>query len=1062
MHNAPDADFILGIDLGSNSLGWALISRNQGRATGILRAGTRIFQSAMEGNMAAGREESRNRARRDARLHRRQLWRRARRLKKTLHLLQRFGLLPQAQSSTPVDRQDLINKLDESIRNSPWFNIKKESGTYPEPAQMLPYIIRAAALDEPLEPHLIGRALLHLAQRRGFRSNRKQTRAAGKTQDEEGVVKEGIAELSKDIQQSGARTLGEHFARLSPFEKGIRARWTARAMYEDEFDRIWERQAIAHSALLTIERKKNLFGAIFHQRPLKFDSSVIGRCGLERGEQRAPVYLLSSQRFRLLDRVNNLLIQPPGETECALTDADRAKLIQKLEDSGDLTFKQIRKLLGLEKDYLFNLERGGEEKLLGNRTNSEFLEAFGGRWTNMTSEERDAAVEYVHAFEKPEKLKSAAQKKWGLDDAAAETLASISLEPDYLNFSRKAIWKLLPLLEAGVPTATARKQVYPESFQAASAHDFLPPVSESLEIRNPAVIRSLTELRKVVNAIIREHGKPAEIHIELARELKKPKKAREASFKKNRDNERARKNAAQRITSEIGIPRPSRSDVRKFLLAEECRWECPYTGRQISMRSLFSEPQFDIEHIIPFSRSLDDSFFNVTLCAIDENRNRKGNKTPFEAYSGDADAYRAILDRVGRFTGDRSAAAEKLRRFKMTPEEVELRLTDFTARQLGDTAYASSLAAKYLGLLYGGTVGADGNRRVQATSGQVTAYLRNEWKLNAILDDGPTSGGANKKKSRDDHRHHAVDAIAIALTDAGTVKMLSDAARRAPAEHRKRFGSVPGPWPGFVDSVREQIAKIVVSHRVSKKVSGALHEETIYGQPSQIPKARRVRKPLSKLSKPELQEIADPSVKSRVLARLKELGTADPQAAFAKEESLPAFQARDGRRIPIRCARLEKAVPTFPLSTRSSVRHVASESNHHIELLAELDSEGNEIEWDGQVVPLARAYERMRRGVPIVQRDHGPRRQFMFSLAAGEAIECDTKPGERAMFVVRKMSQFSSGAIQIGFAPLNDARQAREMQISRSWLWASPDKLRQRHAIKILLGPLGEIGEAHD
>src|SRR5208283_3956864 len=130
MSNAPAADFILGIDLGSNSLGWALITRDHGQPAGILRAGARVFESAMDGNMAAGKEESRNRARREARLQRRQLWRRARRLKKTLHLLQRFGLLPEGQSSTPEARQGLINRLDDSIRSSPWFRTKRESGLY--------------------------------------------------------------------------------------------------------------------------------------------------------------------------------------------------------------------------------------------------------------------------------------------------------------------------------------------------------------------------------------------------------------------------------------------------------------------------------------------------------------------------------------------------------------------------------------------------------------------------------------------------------------------------------------------------------------------------------------------------------------------------------------------------------------------------------------------------------------------------------------------------------------------------------------------------------------------
>ncbi len=231
-----------------------------------------------------------------------------------------------------------------------------------------------------------------------------------------------------------------------------------------------------------------------------------------------------------------------------------------------------------------------------------------------------------------------ARRKWGLDNECAEKFADISLEPDYLNFSRKAIEKLLPALEAGVRLATARKQAYPKLFEAIKSLDFLPPVAGALQIRNPAVMRSLTELRKVVNAIIREYGKPTEIHVELARELKKPKKAREAAFKKNRENQKSRDAAKKRVANEIGISNPSRDDILKVQLAEECGWLCPYTGRPISMRTLLSEPQFDIEHILPLRiRSLDNSFINVTLCAAEEKigRNRKGNKTPYETYSGE-------------------------------------------------------------------------------------------------------------------------------------------------------------------------------------------------------------------------------------------------------------------------------------------------------------------------------------------------------------------------------------------------------------------------------------------
>src|SRR5207247_2916740 len=152
------------------------------------------------------------------------------------------------------------------------------------------------------------------------------------------------------------------------------------------------------------------------------------------------------------------------------------------------------------------------------------------------------------------------------------------------------------------------------------------------------------------------------------------------------------------IIASAGIKEPKPDDHRKFLLAEECHWQCPYTGRTISMNALFGpEPQFDIEHIIPFSRSLDNSFHNLTLCYVPENRSVKGNKTPHQAYSGDEARYEAILDRVKKFAGERRTVSEKLKRFSMDDDQLENFLEEFRNRQLNDTAYASALAGKYLG-----------------------------------------------------------------------------------------------------------------------------------------------------------------------------------------------------------------------------------------------------------------------------------------------------------------------------------------------------------------------------
>ena len=996
MPDQPPHEYILGIDLGTNSLGWAVVGLIDGEPAQLVRAGARVFEAGMEGDLSSGREESRNLKRREARSHRRLLWRRRRRLTRLFNLLRRFELLPPAPAGRstasrngheppllPDQMQDYFNDLDKNILSSGWFKSKAGSGVFPEPGHTMPYILRASALDETLEAFYLGRALYHLAQRRGFLSNRKQ---AARKKDDEGAVKESIAELRKAMLEAQARTLGEYLSHLNPAQERIRCRWTARDMYLNEFNAIWEAQAPHHPGLLTPDRKKEIYNAIFFQRPLWFDPNTIGRCELEPGKHRAPAYLLVSQRFRLLQTVNNLRVLPPDDVEMPLTRADREKLMNELETKGDRTFKQISKLLHLEKGYTFNLERGGEKRIKGNRTNADFYAVFGGRWLELSSEERDRAIEYVHSFQKPQKLKEAARKKWGLSEEQAEKLAGISLEADYMNLSRRAMEGFLPLLEQGITYGEARRQLYPQSFQSGESSNLLPPVEQALaEIRNPAVMRSLTELRKVVNAAIREFGKPTFVHLELARDLKKSKKQRQAISDNNRRNEKARTEAAKKIIAEAGIRDPKPDDVRRFLLAEECRWTCPYTGKSISVSSLFGpEPQFDIEHIIPFSRSMDNSFHNLTLCYVPENRAVKGNKTPWHAYHGNAEQHEAILNRVRKFTGDRRTVAAKLSRFAMDDEQLDGFLEDFRNRQLSDTAYASSIAAKYLGLLYGGANDAEGRKRVQATSGQATSHFRSLWKLNSILNDGPTAKGGSVSKSRQDHRHHAVDAVVIGLTDAAMIKRLSDAAQRAPLEHRRRFASLEAPWPDFVDSVRAEIDKIVVSHRVSKKVSGALHEETIYSRPMGEKVEVRVRKPLAALTRQEVEKIADEGVKKLVQQKIEELGGIEPKKAFSNAENLPRFPSSG---VVIKKCTNQQGCTHFP-AWRRPLRPACNQWNQTITLKStpSLTARATKSRWDGEVVPMSQAYQRLKDGKTIVQREYGPLVAFKFSLAEGDRL----------------------------------------------------------------------------
>ena len=163
----------------------------------------------------------------------------------------------------------------------------------------------------------------------------------------------------------------------------------------------------------------------------------------------------------------------------------------------------------------------------------------------------------------------------------------------------------------------------------------------------------------------------------------------------------------------------------------------------------------------------------------------------------------------------------------------------------------------------------------------------------------------------------------------------------------------------------------------------------------------------------------------------------------------------------IRKVRISKAVPVFSLGEGRAARHVTSESNHHVEIYTEIDADGNEGKWDGEVVSMSEAYQRLKAGKPIVQRDHGPLVKFKFSLAPGEVIECDDQKGGRSLWVSRGVASYENGP-RLLLVPLSDARKKKD--ILKAGLFWSPmlNPLRKLNPRKVVVSPLGEVTEAHD
>ena len=422
VRNSP---FVLGLDLGVSSLGWALLDP---RSQSFAFAGVRVFESGMDENKFERGEQgaSNNVERRKARLHRRQLRRRAARQRDLFLTLQEAGFLPaEPNGDSPESRHCVLEALDRLLARTWAERIQAENQQIIAPQHVLPYFLRARALDYPLELHELGRALYHLGQRRGYLSNRREGRSlrddgAGNSKkpklnadDDNKQVLAEIAGLEAELATSDARTIGEYLSRKDPALARIRTIHTARKMFEAEFEKIWAAQQPHHPGCMSTELKQVLHKLFFDQRPIS--AGRRGMCELERNCQRADMYTLAAQRFRLLQKLNDLAVIYLDDEKRELSSDERLLLMQRLEEQGDITFEQARILLRLPKRVRFNLAIEGDKKIPGNRTNAVMLQSFGDRWRTIADSERKHIVRVWAETEQAEALANIATHEWGLD-----------------------------------------------------------------------------------------------------------------------------------------------------------------------------------------------------------------------------------------------------------------------------------------------------------------------------------------------------------------------------------------------------------------------------------------------------------------------------------------------------------------------------------------------------------------------------------------------------------------------------------------------------------------------
>jgi CRISPR-associated endonuclease Csn1 len=550
-------------------------------------------------------------------------------------------------------------------------------------------------------------------------------------------------------------------------------------------------------------------------------------------------------------------------------------------------------------------------------------------------------------------------------------------------------------------------------------------------VTNPLVRQALHEVRKVVNAILRElvykdGHRLARIHIELAREVRGTFEQRQKLIREMRDRERRREEAAEAIRA-AGV-KPTRAAIDRYLLWQEQDKQCIYSGRPIGIAQLFGG-EVDVDHILPYPRSLDNSLMNRVVCFREENAD-KSDRTPYEWLAErDPARYEAVLQRA-----DRLPHYQKARRFRQRSVELD----DFFARQFVDTTYITTQVHQYVQCL-----GAD----VLCPKGQHTADLRWQWGLDSVLrDDGLGL------KNREDHRHHAVDAVVIALTNRSRLQQLAALRRRGGTE---RTGEILNePWAGFRRSVEDAVNGINVSHRVRRKVAGALHEETIYG-PTNTPGEFVYRKPIEALTPSMVEDIRDPIVRSLVqqrLAAFKIAGDASKIPAEVWKEPLYMYAPKSKQLLPIRRVRLIRQEGTIrPI--RGGTAYVKPGSIHHV-CLFEWTEPNGKVTRDMVSVSMLEAVERVKNKKPIIEKTHPTRTdaRFVMSLSGGELVLL-THRDQEALY---RFDTAASTSKQMWFRHHTAAGKSSD---KRGVVSKKPGTLRAR---KVTVDPIGRIRWAND
>lgn len=847
--------YTLGLDIGIASVGWAVLENNiDGEPIKIERLGVRIFDKAEHPKTGASLAEPR----REARGQRRTIRRKRHRKDRIKQLIQQNGIMTRVEMAEMFEH----SQFETSV-----------------------YELRVQALERALTKQEFVRVLIHLAQRRGYKSNSKSEEAKDK---ENGKVKSAISENKQCMEENGYRTIGEmllhddRFWECNPDGTKIFVphnhlddyRTTVeRSMVEDEIRLIFSQQRALGASYVTAEFEEAYLEIWGSQR--NFDEGpggkspyggnmiekMLGHCTFEKDEPRAAKGSYSAEYFRLLQDVNHLrLVKNNGESS-ALTAEQKQIYIDLVMKSATASYAQLRKKLELSNDVSFNMLRYGsdeigkvERKKLGHmKFYHEMRKALNTVQKNAIStvswEQRNEIARILLCYKSDDKRKAQLEK---LDIPHEFIPALLTLSTSKTaHLSAKALRKLIPYLEKDMTYAEACKEVYGEHKSSITKKNKL-SLFDIEPINNPVVRRAVSQTIRVINAVVREYGAPEVVRVELAREMGKPYDVRTQITKKQEANAKKNEEVKQKIREIKGLE-PTGQDIVKFKLFQDQNGVCLYSGQNLDITRLFEAGYVDVDHIIPYSISFDDSYTNKVLVRSPENR-QKGNRIPADYFKSDPARWQRFETLVNTQVHN-----WKKKRNLLTQALSEEQKNGFKQRNLVDTQYIARVIYNLINdhLQFAETGKYDKKRRTQAVNGAITAHVRKRLGIQKIREDGDL--------------HHAVDAAVVACVSPGMIQKVTQYTKHRECIRKTKEGYLdtetgelmtreaydakysprfPAPWERFrqelearlSDNPAEEIARlhlatydseeeikpVYVSRKPERKTTGAAHEATLH------------------------------------------------------------------------------------------------------------------------------------------------------------------------------------------------------------------------------------------